>query len=53
MNPLLYYFIKHWYVHMLNFATCVWCPFKLDNIKDSEKIQKRATKLIQRPFNGL
>jgi len=24
----------------------VWCPFKLDGIKEIEKIQKRATKLI-------
>jgi len=24
----------------------VWCPFKLGNIEEIEKIQKRATKLI-------
>jgi len=28
------------------FANSVWCPFKIGEIKEIEKIQKRATKLI-------
>jgi len=30
----------------VEFANLVWCPFKLGNIKEIEKIQKRATKLV-------
>ena len=30
----------------VEFANSVWCPFKLSNIEEIEKIQKRATKLI-------
>jgi len=30
----------------VEFANSVWCPFKLGDIKEIEKIQKRATKLI-------
>jgi len=40
---LLHYFIKQWYAHKPN---SVGCPFKLGDIKETEKIQKRATKLI-------
>jgi len=29
----------------VEFANSVWCPFKLDDIKEIEKMQKRATKL--------
>ena len=32
--------------HDVEFANSVWCPFKLGDIKEIEKIQKRATKLI-------
>jgi len=28
------------------FANSVWCPYKLGDIKEIEKVQKRATKLI-------
>jgi len=30
----------------VKFANSVWCPFKLCNIEEIEKIQKRATRLI-------
>ena len=30
----------------IEFANCVWCPYKLGDIKEIEKVQKRATKLI-------
>jgi len=30
----------------VEFGNSVWCPFKLDDIEEIEKIQKRATKLI-------
>jgi len=30
----------------IEFANSVWCPFKLGDIEEIEKIQKRATKLI-------
>jgi len=30
----------------IEFANSVWCPYKLGDIKEIEKIQKRATKLI-------
>jgi len=30
----------------VEFRNSVWCPFKLGDIKEIEKIQKRATKLI-------
>jgi len=45
MNILLFY-INQWYVHMSNLETQVWCPFKLGDIEEIEKIQKRATILI-------
>jgi len=32
-------------------ANSVWCPFKLGDIEEIEKIQKRATKLIINPKN--
>jgi len=28
------------------YANSVWCPYKLGDIKEIEKVQKRATKLI-------
>ena len=28
------------------FANSVWCPYKLSDIKEIKKVQKRATKLI-------
>jgi len=34
------------YKSHVEFANSVWCPFKLGDIKEIEKIQKRATKLI-------
>ena len=30
----------------VEFANSVWCPYKIDDIKEIEKIQKRATKLV-------
>jgi len=30
----------------VEFANSVWCPYKLGDIKEIEKIQKRATKLL-------
>jgi len=30
----------------LEYANSVWCPFKKGDIKNNEKVQKRATKLI-------
>ena len=30
----------------IEFANSVWCPYKLGDIKEIEKVQKRATKLI-------
>ena len=30
----------------VEFANSVWCPFKLGDIKEREKIQKRDTKLL-------
>jgi len=30
----------------IEFANSVWCPYKLGDIKDIEKVQKKATKLI-------
>ena len=30
----------------LEYANSVWCPYKLEDIKEIEKVQKRATKLI-------
>jgi len=40
---LLYKSIVH---HHVEFANSVWCPLKLGDIEEMEKIQKRATKLI-------
>ena len=30
----------------VEYANSVWCPFKIGDIKEIEKIQKRATKLV-------
>jgi len=30
----------------LEYANSVWCPYNLGDIKEIEKVQKRATKLI-------
>jgi len=30
----------------IEFANSVWCPYKLGDIKEIEKVQKRSTKLI-------
>jgi len=30
----------------LEYANSVWCPYKQGDIKEVEKIQKRATKLV-------
>jgi len=30
----------------IEFVNSVWCPYKLGDIKEIEKVQKRATKLI-------
>jgi len=30
----------------VEFGNSVWCPFKLGDIEETEKIQKRATKFI-------
>jgi len=30
----------------VEYANSVWCPFKQGDIKELEKIQKRATKLV-------
>jgi len=35
----------------IEFANSVWCPYKLGDIKEIEKVQKRATKLILRLKN--
>jgi len=40
---LLYKAMVHPHVE---FANSVWCPFKLGDIKEIEKIQKQATKLL-------
>jgi len=32
----------------LEYANSVWCPYKQGDIKELEKIQKRATKLVQK-----
>jgi len=42
MNLVLYYYTNQWCVH----ANSVWCPHKLGDIKEIEKVQKRATKLV-------
>ena len=34
----------------IEFANSVWCPYKLGDIKEIEKVQKRATKLIIKPY---
>ena len=31
--------------HLKKYANSVWCPYKLGDIKEIEKVQKRATKL--------
>ena len=30
----------------VEFANSVWCPYKICDLKEIEKIQKRATKLV-------
>jgi len=45
---LLYKVMVHPHVEFANF---VWCLFKLGDIKEIEKIQKRATKLLINFFN--
>jgi len=30
----------------VEFANSVWCPYKIDDLKEIKKIQKRATKLV-------
>ena len=30
----------------VEFANSVWCPYKIDDLKEIEKSQKRATKLV-------
>jgi len=30
----------------VEFANSVWCPYKIGDLKEIEKIQKRATKLV-------
>ena len=37
----------------IEFANSVWCPYKLGDIKEIEKVQKRATKLIIKLKNKL
>ena len=37
----------------LELANSVWCPFKLGDIREIEKIQKRATKLVIKLKNKL
>ena len=50
MNALLHYFISQWYVE---FANSVWCPYKIGDSNEIEKIQKRATKLVIKLKNKL
>jgi len=45
MNTLLYDFIRKWYTRMLNLQIRL-VPVKIDDLKEIEKIQKRATKLV-------
>jgi len=37
----------------VEFANSVWCPYKMGDIKETEKIQKRATKLVTKPKNKI
>ena len=30
----------------VKFANSVWCPYKIGDLKETEEIQKRATKLV-------
>ena len=30
----------------VEFSNSVWCPYKIGDLKEIEKIQKRATKLV-------
>jgi len=42
-------FISHYKSMMcphVEYANSVWCPFKIGDIKQIEKIQKRATKFV-------
>jgi len=45
MSPVLYYYINQWSDHV-EYANSMWCPYKQGDIKELEKIQKRATKLV-------
>ena len=50
IKRIFVYMDEHTFIAMVHphieYANSVWCPFKLGNIKEIEKIQKRATKLI-------
>ena len=35
----------------VEFANSVWCPYKIGDLKEIEKIQKRATKLVTKLKN--
>ena len=37
----------------VEFANSVWCPYKIGDLKEIEKIQKRATKLVIKLKNKL
>jgi len=37
----------------VEFANSVWCPYKIGDLKEIEKIQKRATKLVIKVKNKL
>jgi len=37
----------------IEFANSVWCPYKLGDIKEIEKVQKRASKLTIKLYKKL
>jgi len=41
------------YLHWMDaeFANSVWCPYKIGDLKEIEKIQKKATKLVMKLKN--
>ena len=43
---LLYKSMVRPYVEFTNSVWTVWCPYKIGDLKETEKIQKRATKLV-------
>ena len=45
MNALLHYFISQWYARILNLKI-QFGAHKMGDLKEIEKIQKRATKLV-------